>query len=241
MPGFAFFYLQSCTPCPAGQFCQNTTAVGKACPSGTYSLGKQTICTTCPSGYSCADSSKKPVVCPAGKYSNTSAITCTDCALGYLCEQGSTLARPSARICPMGSYCDDLLTAKPCPSGTYGNRTGATSQANGCASCPAGYFCIPGTVGYPSKALRCPPGHYCPAGTTTQYQYPCPNGKFSRNVGNERSDQCENCPVGYYCQGGDRTGDTLCPLGHYCPIGTASRSQHPCPAGYYTEEMGSRS
>ena len=141
----------------------------------------------------------------------------------------------------MGSYCDDLLTAKPCPSGTYGNRTGATSQANGCASCPAGYFCIPGTVGYPSKALRCPPGHYCPAGTTTQYQYPCPNGKFSRNVGNERSDQCENCPVGYYCQGGDRTGDTLCPLGHYCPIGTASRSQHPCPAGYYTEEMGSRS
>ena len=199
------------------------------------------MCTTCPSGSFCADPSKKPVVCPAGKYSNASAIACSDCVLGYLCEEGSTLAKPSGRICPMGSYCDDLVTPKLCPSGTYGNRTGATSQANGCATCPAGYFCIPGTVGYPTEALRCPPGHFCLAGTTTQYQHPCPNGKFSRNVGNERSDQCENCPVGYYCVGGDRTGDNLCPMGHYCPIGTTSSTQYPCPAGYYTEEMGSKS
>ena len=142
-------------------------------------------------------------------------------------------------VCPMGSYCDDSITAKQCPSGTYGNTTGAKSQSEGCATCPAGYYCIQGTVGYPSMALRCPPGHYCPAGTLTPYQNPCPNGLFSRNVGNERVEQCESCKAGYYCQGGDRTGDSFCPMGHYCPGNTTAATQYPCPAGYYTEEQGS--
>lgn len=181
------------------------------------------------------------MICPAGKYSNASATSCADCTVGYLCPEGSTSAKPMAGICPMGSYCDDMITSKQCPAGTYGNRTGATSQADGCATCPAGYYCIQGTSGYPSKALRCPPGHYCLAGTSTPYQSPCPDGTFSRTVGNERREQCESCPVGYYCQGGDRTGDNLCPMGHFCPVNTSSATQHPCPAGYYTEVRGSKS
>lgn len=44
-------------------------------------------------------------------------------------------------------------------AGFYGNRTGASTQAEGCVDCPAGYYCpanpIP-TQNYPSGSLICP-------------------------------------------------------------------------------------
>lgn len=43
--------------------------------------------------------------------------------------------------------------------GTYGNHTGASSAAEGCKECPAGYYCpdnpLP-TMNYPSGSLICP-------------------------------------------------------------------------------------
>ena len=94
------------------------------------------------------------------------------------------------------------------------------------------------TAGYPTESVKCPPGHYCLDGTKHAFQHPCPNGKFSRNIGNERADQCEFCNPGYYCMGGDTTGDKLCPAGHYCIQGTPDPKKYPCDAGMYTEERG---
>ena len=148
---------------------------------------------------------------------------------------------PAVGICPLGYYCDDMITPKQCPAGTYGNTTGAPSLAAGCQVCPPGYFCPPSTAGYPTSNLRCPPGHYCLAGTSTQFENPCPDGTYSTNLGNEKREQCQSCEPGYYCQGGEGVGNKLCPSGHYCPANTTAATQHPCPAGYYTEERGATS
>lgn len=88
--------------------------------------------------------------------------------------------------------------------------------------------------------LTCPAGHYCTEGTKTQYQHPCPAGKYSRELGLEREDQCIQCNIGYYCPKGDGYGDRLCPAGYFCGHGVGDYKVHPCPAGKFQEEQGSR-
>ena len=151
------FCLQVCTPCPAGSFCPNITASPIVCPDGSYSLGFATNCTDCPAGHYCQINMKGsvPLPCPAGHYSNKSAIICTDCDSGYACKGSDITPRPPSGLCPMGYFCPDGLREDPCPSGTFGNVTGATSQAAGCPACPAGYYCPAGTRGYPSHRFVC--------------------------------------------------------------------------------------
>ena len=149
--------LQVCTPCPAGSFCPNITASPIDCPDGSYSLGFATSCIDCPAGHYCQINMKGsvPLPCPAGQYSNKSATACTPCDAGYACKGSDITPRPPSGLCPMGYFCPDGLREDPCPSGTFGNVTGAASQAAGCPACPAGYYCPAGTRGYPSHRFVC--------------------------------------------------------------------------------------
>ena len=86
-------------------------------------------------------------------------------------------------------------------TGTYGNSTGATTEAEGCQECPQGWYCPEATAGLPRGNLICPRGHYCPAATGDYKQYPCPVGQFSNRQGNVREEDCVDCPAGRFCDG----------------------------------------
>ncbi|EDO39339.1 predicted protein, partial [Nematostella vectensis] len=235
-----FINLKTCITCPAGHFCPNISSIPIECEAGKYSLGSAVQCTDCPAGSKCPNKDRTPEPCEAGKYSNRSMTECVKCSPGYICRGHNTSPTPISGLCPVGSFCPDGAVATPCPSGTYGNTTGASSQSSGCQACPPGYFCPEGTIGYPTRRLVCPAGHFCLEGTKTQYQNPCPAGKFSRELGLERVDQCLECKLGFYCPSGDRYGDRLCPPGHYCGYGVGDYSTSKCPAGTYQEEQGSQ-
>lgn len=204
-------------------------------------MGRTYTCIACPSGYQCPSKDKYPIKCEAGKYSKSANQTCSECDPGYVCNEGSTSATPAVGLCPYGYYSADKISKTDCPAGTYGNKTGAVSETDGCAPCPAGYYCEPATAGYPTHTLKCPKGHYCPISTKTNFEYPCPDGKFNNQLGLERPEQCKHCLPGRYCSGGDPTGDTLCPKGHYCLAGTTSAKQYPCLDGFYTNKEGAES
>ena len=232
---------QSCTRCPAGQECKNVTLAGTSCATGYYSLEGSYSCTPCPAGYKCPVKNDVPQICAVGKYSEPLAETCSDCDAGYVCVEGSTKKNPEIGICPLGYYCEDKINKVACPSGKYGKKTGGISEADACEACPAGYYCEAGTPGSPKHSVKCPPGHFCPASTKTASEHPCPDGTYNTEIGIESEPQCKDCLPGYYCVGGDATGDSLCPAGHFCTAKTTSATQHPCPAGYYTEERGATS
>ena len=40
-----------CKDCPIGKYCNNVSASGLLCLSGSYSLGNSSVCLTCPSGH----------------------------------------------------------------------------------------------------------------------------------------------------------------------------------------------
>ena len=86
-------------------------------------------------------------------------------------------------------------------TGTYGNGTGATSEAEGCQECPQGWYCPEATAGLPQANLICPRGHYCPAGTGDYKQYPCPVGTCNTRLGAVIEDECDDCPAGRFCAG----------------------------------------
>ena len=91
-----------------------------------------------------------PLPCDPGTYSNLSATVCTACEAGYACKGSDTSPTPPSGLCSLGYYCPNGLQEVACPAGTYGNITGAPSEAEGCPPCPAGYYCPAGTRGYPA-------------------------------------------------------------------------------------------
>ncbi|XP_068098134.1 sushi, von Willebrand factor type A, EGF and pentraxin domain-containing protein 1-like [Hyperolius riggenbachi] len=139
----------------------------------------------------------------------------------------SGIAMPS--LCPAGHYCPpgaSFITVIPCPAGTYGPKTGASSKSD-CEACPpgmycsseglhkptghcyAGYYCsqgaviptpitprIPFDINFPQNDI-CPVGHYCPNGTRAPV--PCPPGSFSMAAGLSSEEECQPCPSGHYC------------------------------------------
>jgi len=118
----------------------------------------------------------------------------------------------------------------PCPSGTYSEQIGLTSESE-CTDCPEGTFCVAGsiapincTVGSfagPRSTLctpcerhtyqdedrqgsckPCPLGHNCPWGASVPLPAACVPGTYV--VGNfTNEDDCTHCEPGYECPGGD--------------------------------------
>ena len=217
-----------------------TTALGTNCASGYYSLGGQPTCTVCPQGSTCVDPTVSPVKCPDGQFqASTGQITCDPCNPGYACPIGSIRIDPPAAKCPKGYFCTDGKLVTECPKGTYGNMTGATTEAEGCADCPQGWYCPAALAGLPPNSLLCPRGHYCSGKTGDYKNSPCPAGKFLEGLGAVSSAECLDCPAGRSCAAG--TADPQCqgcscPKGHYCP--RAITAPVACPAGTFTEEDG---
>ena len=75
--------------------------------------------------------------CLPGTYQpNEGQGSCISCGPGNMCPYQNM---SSVQPCKAGYYCPDG-TLKPCPPGTYGNRSGL-STVDMCTDCPAGFFC----------------------------------------------------------------------------------------------------
>ena len=132
-----------CTP---GNYCPRGSTNQVPCAAGTYETrAGSPLCQDCPKGFYCTLGSSNPI----------------ECVNGY-CPKKS--AAPS--LCPDGTYGSaDLLRLSSeqdcpfCPEGKYCN--GGAIQGD----CEAGYFCDVGASLAKDPAKICPAGHYCLLGT----------------------------------------------------------------------------
>jgi len=92
--------MQSCTKCPAGYKCPDSSADdggATPCSSGTYSSGGQDSCTECPAGFKCPMPFAAYVVpCVPGTYSEANAPVINVCGFWTNC-----VASFSANIHPL--------------------------------------------------------------------------------------------------------------------------------------------
>ncbi|KAF1647982.1 hypothetical protein FQA23_0002163, partial [Aptenodytes patagonicus] len=200
--------------CYAGYFCD----LGSTQPDHKH----------CPPGFYCPEGSESPIPCSPGSFnSNSGKWQSTDCQLcpaGYFCS-GSGAHTPE--LCPAGYFCllgTNFSTEHPCPKGTFGPRTGATSESD-CEPCPAGMYCSAPGLSQPSGF--CYSGYHCAKGAIS----PAPFKHRVRNSAPCPSDGIHGyrCPSGFYCPAG--TGLELpCEPGTFSPVPGASVCL-PCPAG----------
>ncbi|XP_074972517.1 uncharacterized protein LOC142067604 [Phalacrocorax aristotelis] len=237
LPQSGMVYRNACLPCPGGKFCQGEglASVSGTCYAGYFcDLGStQPDHKHCPPGFYCPEGSESPIPCSPGSFSSDSgkwkSTDCQLCPAGYFCTGSGA---HTAELCPAGYFCPlgtNFSTEHPCPKGTFGPRTGATSESD-CEPCPAGMYCSAQGLSQPSGFCYsgyhcakgaispapfkhrvessslglpgndiCPAGHFCPSGTG--YPVPCPPGSFSAIVGLEAEGQCQPCPAGRYCSG----------------------------------------
>ncbi|GMF22634.1 unnamed protein product [Phytophthora lilii] len=197
----------ACAPCPEGFYCE----------MGTTPLTRQ----TCPAGFFCPEGTKRASQnpCPAGTYNpdagQKSSSVCQTCPAGSYCPTGSSEPQP----CPQGYYCLEgtrTVNQYPCPAGTFsGPQTGLVIA---------------------SQCNECPLGKYCPEASSSPTS--CPAGTYNPQTGAADLHECLDCPPGWSCP---RVGQSdyvdRCAKGHYCPGGTVLATDHPCPAGTYTESV----
>ena len=67
----------SCTPCPAGFYCDDPATGKVACADGKYQTSTgQSTCDDCPAGQECPSKSGSPSDCVAGYFSPLGSSTC---------------------------------------------------------------------------------------------------------------------------------------------------------------------
>ncbi|ETO67181.1 hypothetical protein F444_15794 [Phytophthora nicotianae P1976] len=197
----------ACAPCPEGYYCE----------MGTTPLTRQ----ICPAGFFCPEGTKRASQnpCPAGTFNpnqgQKSSDVCQICPAGSYCPTGSSQPQP----CPQGYYCLEgtrTVNQYPCPAGTFsGPQTGLT-------------------IG--SQCNECPLGSYCPEASSSPTK--CPAGRYNPKTGAADVHECLDCPPGWSCPHvGQSDYVDRCTKGHYCPGGTVLATDHPCPAGTYTESV----
>ncbi|XP_028320851.1 uncharacterized protein LOC114474630 [Gouania willdenowi] len=230
--------------CPQGYYCPEGTSAPNACPEGTY-------------GSSAALSDESEcILCDGGRYCNGVGLTepTGSCKERFYCRYGAKSATPvdgpSGGLCPSGGYCPPGSSSpRPCPSGTFSNSTGLSSEDE-CVSCPPGFYCSGSNNTSPSGP--CWPGFYCTGASASPVQNeaeagyytlegaaratPCPLGTFQPDPG---AMSCVKCQGGTLCNQTGMSQPSLCPSGHYCP--PESSIPRPCPPGSYTEQTGGES
>jgi len=131
-----------------------------SCPNGTYYYENPLLrnendistwltdrCVDCPAG-TYADASDMTAIrqcfnCAPGTYQNENGSSdCKECGSGsFQTEFGAS----TCDDCAVGGYCDavDVFNGgfKPCPSGTFNDKTGSNS-IDACELCPRGTFSI---------------------------------------------------------------------------------------------------
>jgi len=219
-----------CLLCTAGKRCPETglTEAEEECPAGYYcETGTSSNEQTCQEGHYCPEGAWKQEPCPAGTFQENDGMDeCADCQAGYYCVEGTAQLGDLIK-CPAGYWCEEgtrTVDQNPCPSGTYLDATGGTSEED-CRDCPGGFYCpSPGQDGYPDA---CVAGFYC-----GKRQH---SGEPARScIEDETGDAvCSGpCEPGYYCpEGSDKP--IQCPEGFYCPDGGATDVTAGCSAGYF--------
>eukprot|EP00942_MAST-04A_sp_MAST-4A-sp1_P004912 g4912.t1 len=232
----------SCTPCPEGAYCPNSTSkilcpVGKysntisstnastckSCLVGKTALDKGSIsCSPCPKGAYCPNSTSK-ILCPVGKYSNTisstNASTCKSCLVGKTAlDKGSISCSP----CPKGAYCPNSTSKILCTAGKYSNTISSTN-ASTCKSCLVGKTALDkGSI----SCSPCPKGAYCPNSTS---KILCTAGKYGGIIeATTEPHGCSGtCEIGKYGFAG-ASHCASCSFGKYGENGTCFKCRHDC-------------
>jgi len=263
----------ACLDCPPGFACNQSGlgAPSSSCSAGYYCTGK-TINPTpigvhgdiCPVGTYCPEGSAHPIGCSPGTYQNlTGQSACLPCPAGFFCLGNDTMPG----ICPPGKYCPEGTTGaqKNCPSGTYSNAVGLSSEAQ-CTRCEPSYYCYEAGSTTPSGQCAagyycryacstqfgtgthpehvggdCPKGAYCPAAISDPVL--CPAGTYSANDRNTEESNCLSCTAGKYCAGlGLSAVSGSCSAGYFC-TGGATAAKPPndhtggeCPIGSFCVE-----
>jgi hypothetical protein len=164
--------------------------------------------------------------CGEGYYSGYGFKECIVCEDGYLCPSGGEFGAHYG--CPKGSYCIAGIQFK-CSGGMFGIIERAKSKDEGCAICPAGYYCLAGTEDY--KLNPCPRGYFCPV--YTEIPQECPRGTYNDELFGRAIADCKLCPMGRECDVATKDQGKTCAKGYFCPLGSYPR-QWPCPAGTFS-------
>ena len=219
--------MMDCESCPSGHECPTSLYQYNPCTEGTYAHAGSSQCLPCPRGYFCPSETAEPLPCPPGSFCPIGSPSENTCSDGYVCPGRSHEQRPPGGLCPIGRYCIEGISY-PCPAGTFGNATGATSEEEGCRTCEAGFYCDPGSIF--ETMNRCPPGAFCPPGS--QAPEPCQDGTFNEIPLATDETFCKPCVAGFYCPEGSRDLHRKCPTGHYCPSEAAAPV--PCAPGTFS-------
>eukprot|EP00944_MAST-04C_sp_MAST-4C-sp1_P002161 g2161.t1 len=250
-----------CKDCEIGYYCKGRNKK-LPCPAGKYNKEPRQesglACKICTEGHFCLGvDNHKP--CPPGRYGNVNGGKNLSSSCMNICAPGkySTIfgqrTVSNCTDCPQGTFCTSVemldlsVQGKQlCPSGKWGNVSGAGNITEGCANdCELGKFAMgPGKTN-PDEAC----GDQCNA------------GKYI-NVGGEGNNTCQSCRQGRYgsvdgatseavgCSGvcpagkiGYVTGKTnqndacslACFPGHFCP---GNNLAIPCPAGTHGNMSG---
>jgi len=251
----------SCTPCPAGSYCDgawNSVDNGKkTCPAGFY----------CPVGTTHA----QEYPCPAGTFNSqlgqTSVAGCTPCPATHYCQhRGATAAttlilagyyglapgqtRPDPNRCPAFAYCPvGSATPAACPDGSWTPWVGALAVSD-CIPCARGRFCryasmyAAETTTFTTAAAYADPAGALGTTGYALYSGPCAPG-YVCLAGASSATPTDatgyRCPKGHFCDstypGASTGGAVPCLHGTWAPAEGAGACAS-CPAGTYCSIRG---
>lgn len=250
----------TCQQCPANSIAPSGSDEKTDCvckPGYTGPNGGP--CVACPPGkFKTTQGSAPCSDCPLHKYSTTTAktdSTCSSCPTNAVTLQtGSN--ELSQCVCNLGFTGPNGGACAACVAGTYKDATGSadctlclpntyqplTTQvaASSCIACPFANLESPAG----SAALtdcQCSAGYFPLSGENGKACSQCFSGRFKPLKGPQACTLCQN---GTFSPALGATSDTTCQACHSNTeswMGSASRSQCHCVAGYYTENMGQES
>jgi hypothetical protein len=231
----------ACSNCTAGTFstaassscttCGGTTPIGAYCPDFATSASGA----PCPDSYVCKGGTSAPVFCDSTGASPLFPNKVY--SLGYSPAPIGT--EPNCVACPAvaGEYCKGNGLVFPCPEGYVCAGVAAAPLAT--AATPGRYIPL-GSITATNPGPRDCEGGYACLGTAPAARSPCREGQNSAPL----STLCSNCTVvpGRYCPAistaADNTaGGSPCSPGSFCP--GAGSPRLPCPAGYFSRDVGS--